>query len=263
LVLLFIQFPGRMATTTVVHCHSVQKVSGHLCPWFSSVWAWLIIGPHTRALVYHSKFLKKAKDSQEDWHHAPIWGHSCTHKLFPFYPADIATLQTLQINTVSQIFETHLSGGIDKTISPDLMTSLQVYPSLRHKLQLFDQAFQQMLFKNKYASPRLILATFMHLDTNMSRRNKLLCRSILDADQTRTRDNVHIRPTIPTFTNAYQLLRLLSLTSKTLKTAFQVLNRTMWTNNKAYKSKMRNNLYCERYGDITTPNSFESNTSSS
>ncbi len=81
-----------------------------------------------------ANFLKRTEDSQEDWHHVPVWGHSLTHKLFPFYPADIATLQTLQINTVSQIFETHLSGGIGKTISSDLLTSLQAYPSLRHKL---------------------------------------------------------------------------------------------------------------------------------
>jgi hypothetical protein len=81
-----------------------------------------------------AKFLKKAEDSYEDWHHGPMWGHSRTHKLFPFYPADIATLRTLQITTVSRIFETHLSEGIDKTISPDLLNSLQAYPSLRYKL---------------------------------------------------------------------------------------------------------------------------------
>jgi hypothetical protein len=156
-----------------------------------------------------ANFLKKIEDSHEDWHHAPIWGHTRTHKLFPFYPADIATLQTLQINTVSQIFETHLSGGIDKNLSLEILNSLQTYPSLQHKLRLFAQAFQRMPFRHKYASPRSILATLIQSDTNMSRRNKLLCRSILDADigiapayQTGARDNVHIRPTIHTFNNA-------------------------------------------------------------
>ncbi len=62
-----------------------------------------------------ANFLKKTEVSQEDWHHAPIWGHSQIHKLFPFYPADIATLKTLQINNVSQIFKTHLSGALTKT----------------------------------------------------------------------------------------------------------------------------------------------------
>ncbi len=101
-----------------------------------------------------ANFLKKLEDSHEDWHHAPIWGHSRNHKLFPFYPADIATLHTLQINTVSQIFETHLSGGIDKSISPDLLTSLQPNPALCHELRLFAQAFQQMPFRNRYANPQ-------------------------------------------------------------------------------------------------------------
>jgi hypothetical protein len=129
-----------------------------------------------------ANFLKRTKDTQEDWHHAFIWGHSQIHKLFLFYLADIATLQTFQINTVSQIFETHLSGGIEKDKSPDLLTSLQPCLSLRHKLRLFAQAFQRMPFRNKYASPRMILASVIHLDINMSRRNELLCRNILDVE---------------------------------------------------------------------------------
>jgi hypothetical protein len=206
-----------------------------------------------------ANFLMKLEESQEDWHHSPIWGHSRTHKLFPFYPADIATLQTLRINTVSQIFETHLSGGIDKNISPELLTALQPYPALRHKLTLFAKNFQRMPFRNKYANPRTILASIIQLDTNMSRRNKLLCRNILDAEirvapayHTRIRDNIQIRPTTQIFNNAFHLLRLPSLTSKTRETAFQILNRTTWTNNKAFKSRMRDNPNCERCGNPET-----------
>jgi hypothetical protein len=206
-----------------------------------------------------TKFLTKLEESQEDWHHAPIWGHSRTHKLFPFYPADIATLQTLRINTVSQIFETHLSGGIDKNVSPELLASLQPYPALRHKLTLFAQGFQRMPFRDKYANQRTTLASIMQLDTNMSRRNKLLCRCILDdeirvapAYHTRIRDNIQIRPTTQVFNNAFHLLRLPSLTSKTREIAFQILNRTVWTNNKAFKSRMRDNPNCERCGNPET-----------
>jgi hypothetical protein len=116
-----------------------------------------------------------------------------------------------------------------------------------------------MPYRNKYARPRTILATLIHMDINMSRRNKILCRNILDAEigvapayRTRTRDNIHIHPTMPTFNNAYQLPRLPSLTSKTRETAFQVLNRTIWTNNKAFKSKMRNDPDCKRCGGVET-----------
>ncbi len=82
-----------------------------------------------------------------------------------------------------------------------------------------------------------------------------MCRNILDTDigvapayQTRTQGNIHIRPTVPTFNNAYQILRLPLLPSKTRETAFQILNRTIWTNNKAFKSKMRQDPNCERCG---------------
>jgi hypothetical protein len=80
----------------------------------------------------------------------------------------------------------------------------------------------------------LTLTTLMNLDTNMSHRYRLLCGEILDdeigiapAYQTRTRDNIHIRPTQRTFHNAYQVLRPPSLTYKTRETPFQVLNRTV------------------------------------
>jgi hypothetical protein len=116
-----------------------------------------------------------------------------------------------------------------------------------------------MHFRDRYASPRSTLASMMQLDTNMSRRNKLLCRSILDEEikvapayHTRVRDNIQIRPTIQIFNNAFHLLRLPSLTSKTRETAFQILNRTVWTNNKAFKSRMRGNPNCERCGHPET-----------
>ncbi len=54
-------------------------------------------------------YLTKLEDSPEDWHLSPIQGHTKISKLFPLYPADIATLEVQRITTVSQIFETHLS----------------------------------------------------------------------------------------------------------------------------------------------------------
>jgi hypothetical protein len=87
----------------------------------------------------------------------------------------------------------------------------------------------------------------------------LLSRQILDdelgvapAYQTRIRDDIYIRPLIGTFKNAYQLLRLPTLTSKTRETAFQTLNRTIWTNNKAFKSNMRPDPNCDRCGEVET-----------
>ncbi len=43
-----------------------------------------------------------------------------------------------------------------------------------------------------------------------------------------------------------------TLTSKTRERAFQVLNRTIWTNNKAFKPKMRPGPNCDKCGEVET-----------
>jgi hypothetical protein len=65
-----------------------------------------------------AEYLSKLEDSPLDWHLSPIQGHTKISKLFLLYLADIATLEIQRIATVSQIFETHLSGRIDKSIFP-------------------------------------------------------------------------------------------------------------------------------------------------
>ncbi len=114
-------------------------------------------------------YLAKLENSLEDWHLSPIRGHTKVHKLFPFYLADLATLETQRIVTISQIFKTHLSGRIDKATSPELLASLAPYPSLQHKLQIFTPAFLQQPFHNKYGHSRTHLAALVNLDTNCSR----------------------------------------------------------------------------------------------
>jgi hypothetical protein len=94
-------------------------------------------------------YLSKFEDRSIDWHLSPVRRPTRVHKLFPFCPADLATLETHRIVTVSQIFETHLSWRIDKTTSPELLASLAPYPSLQHKLQIFTCTFLQQPFHNK------------------------------------------------------------------------------------------------------------------
>jgi hypothetical protein len=132
------------------------------------------------AFTSMANYLTKLEDSPEDWHLAPVRGHTRMHKLFPFYPADLATLETLRIYTVSQIFDTHLSGRIDKSTSPELLASLTPYPALQHKLRVFTCAFLQQPFHNKYSCPRTNLAALVNLDTNLSCRYKQKCRKLLD-----------------------------------------------------------------------------------
>ncbi len=59
-------------------------------------------------------------------------------------------------------------------------------------------------------------------------------------------------PTTETFNKAYNIIQLSSLPSKTKETSFQILNRTIWTNNKAHKSGARENPDCEYCGQAET-----------
>ena len=57
---------------------------------------------------------------------------------------------------------------------------------------------------------------------------------------------------LPEFINAYRLIKNPLLCSKTKENSFQTLNRTIWTNNKAFKSGMLDDLDCPYYGEIET-----------
>jgi hypothetical protein len=204
-------------------------------------------------------YLSKLEESAEDWHLAPIRGHSKFSKLLPLYPAEAATLEVRRKITVSQLFDIHLSGRIDKVISQELLDGLAPFPMLQHKLRLLVQSLIRLPFHNKFSCPRSNLALLLNTDCNLSRRSRIKNREILDtaigvapAYQTRIRDGLTVRTSQRDFTNAYNILRLPTITSKTRETAFQILNRTIWTNNKAFKSRLRPNPQCERCGQVET-----------
>jgi hypothetical protein len=68
---------------------------------------------------------------------------------------------------------------------------------------------------------------------------------------TRRKDGVFY-PSAETFNNTYNIIGMNSLPSKTKETAFQILNRTTWTNNKAFKSGKRDNPNCDYSGQTET-----------
>jgi hypothetical protein len=154
-------------------------------------------------------YLTKLEESPEDWHLAPIRGHTKFSKLLPLYPAEAATLEVQRMTTVSQLFDTHLSGRIDKVISPEVLSSLAPYPMLQHKLKALVQSLFKQPFHNKYSSN---LAILTNLDINLSRRYRIKNRELLDTAigvapsyQTRIRDGLAVRPSQWDFTNAYSI----------------------------------------------------------
>jgi hypothetical protein len=198
------------------------------------------------------------EDSNDSWHLTPVRGHSLASKLLPFTGADFATMEDLRINTVSQLFDTHLSGGIDRATANELRENLAAQPHLYTKLDFLSRQHNRKNFHGKFSSEWTIAVALFGSDTNMSRRYRLLNRQILDdsigtapAYSTRQRDGIDL-PERRTFTDAYKIVSHPSLTSKTKEIIFQVLNRTIWTNNKAHKSRRRPDPNCDRCGNQET-----------
>jgi hypothetical protein len=50
-----------------------------------------------------AEYLAKLGDSPEDWHLSPIRGHKKISKLFPLYPADLATLEVQRIDSLANL----------------------------------------------------------------------------------------------------------------------------------------------------------------
>ena len=103
------------------------------------------------------------------------------------------------------------------------------------------------------------LSYIMNKDTNISAHHRKTQRNKLDqqlkiapAYSTRQRDNVYV-PEKNTFIQAYLVVNIPGMSSKTKETAFEILNRTIWTNNKAFKSKITDTPHGKKWILIQTP----------
>ena len=94
--------------------------------------------------------------------------------------------------------------------------------------------------------------------SNLSKLNRTVDRAETDEQiviapsfQTRQRDGVYF-PEPNTFVQAYKMLDCPFIPSKTKEISFQILNRTLWTANKAFKSNMKENPNCNFCDQIET-----------
>jgi hypothetical protein len=124
-------------------------------------------------------YLAKLNDSPEDWHLATVRGHTKIHMFFPLYLTDLVILETKGIVTASQLFETHLSGRIDK------QSQLSYSPTLLH-IQCSNIKYDSLpeLCFSKLSTINIEahgpISRHYHLDINLSWRYHLKCREILD-----------------------------------------------------------------------------------
>ena len=215
----------------------------------------------SQALSSIATLLEYMEMTGPSWHCAAIYGHTLlgSHLLAITTP-EAKILHDLSIKTLSQLLQQTISGGLEMSLKETVLQSLVGKPWLVFKLKaLINKIKKQPLsLINKNCVEVTTCSLLIYNERHLSQQHKKNCTDQLSRDikmapayQTRIRDEVY-RPDSATFCDAYRVLQLPSLPSKTKEIAFQILNRTIWTNNKAFKSKMTNSPSCDRCDETET-----------
>jgi hypothetical protein len=200
--------------------------------------------------------LKWHETSRESWHCAAISGHTLLgDNAGMVTDGEIQLLEEAGIHTVSQLYKEEVTGQLSRDVDNDLIDELAATtPWVRPKLRALTNELNRLRLplhgkqKCEMSTGALLVRGEKHLSIiNKEIVAKLHTDRIgtAPAYQTRIRDDVY-RPDRDTFHAAYKILELPDIPSKTKEIAFEVLNRTIWTNNKAFKSDMAPSPNCDR-----------------
>ena len=201
-----------------------------------------------------AKFLKQYEAKPDSWHAAALHGHSLGKTFFITEP-ERRILKEMQLFSVSQIFETNDNMTTSEEEKVELFEHLdQRHPSLSNKLKWI----RRNLRDTRLTRTPAYLTSFttgqaqIQQDSKLSIKYRKQSRQDLDASigtapafATRQRDGVFY-PSPKTFTDAYKVIEIGSMPNKTKETSFQILNRTIWTNRKAFRSRLADSASCDR-----------------
>jgi len=206
--------------------------------------------------------LEGHETSKTSWHCAAIDGHSIlSNGTLKLSKEEARLLREQEIFTVSQLFTENDAGGLSRMVDGTLINQLALTsPWIRPKLRALTNELirKQLPITDKYqlqaTTGTLLINGEKHLSQIYKKSlSEELTKSIriAPAYQTRGRDGIY-RPDKDTFQAAYKILDLTDIPSKTKETTFEILNRTIWTNNKAFKSGVTDSPNCERCGETET-----------
>jgi len=210
----------------------------------------------SQAFQAMATLLRMHENQRSTWHVASINGHSKFNKLLPLTRAEENRLREAEIVTISQIYEIDDLGQLHNAPNPELEHQLRWEPALREKLTLLRQSLQRLRlpFRDKKHEPQASGGLLLRGERNISQHYRRETMAAIDkkigiapAYNTRRTDGVYY-PSPQTFEKAFETVDCPFLPSKTKEVVFQILNRTIWTNNKAFKSGKQDLPDCTRCG---------------
>lgn len=203
-----------------------------------------------------AEFLKNLERHKNTWQYAAIAGHSSQNPLFALTQAENRTLWDKNLTIVQQIIQPN---SHPLSLSDNAKTLLQTEePRILFKINQLITSIKKFTSTARIREDSINMSTLQLKCTGkakLSQINRLVNREKVDAQigtppalNTRRRDRVDWVDK-DKFMSAYLVIKNSLLSSKTKENSFQTLNRTLWTNNKAYKSGIRaspNCMYCDR-----------------
>jgi len=208
----------------------------------------------SQSFVFMAKFLRQYETKSDSWHAAALHGHSLGKTFFITEP-ERRVLKEMQLFSVSQLFETNDNMTTSEEEKVELFEHLdQHHPSLSNKLKWIRRNLRDTRLTRTHAYPTSFTTGQAQIqqDSKLSIKYRKQSRQDLDASigtapayATRQRDGVFY-PSPKTFTDAYKVIEIGSMPNKTKETSFQILNRTIWTNRKAFRSRLADSASCDR-----------------
>ena len=204
----------------------------------------------SQAFEAGSQMLKLLEIDPESWHHSPIVGHS-QESIFQITTPESWELDRNNIIVIGQLLLENENGTITNQMNEEILDNINI--NLRIKLRRLLRSIlnQRLPIHDKRQMPVSSMMFLMNRETNMSVLYKKFTQDKLTKEidtapayDTRLRDGVYV-PDKRTFQDAFRVTTMAHLPCKTKETAFQILNRTVWTNNKAFKSGRRDDPNCD------------------
>jgi hypothetical protein len=208
----------------------------------------------SQSFVFMAKFRRQYETKPDSWHAAALHGHSLGKTFFIPEP-ERRVLKEMQLFSVSQIFKTNDNMTTSEGEKIELFEHLDHYhPSLSNKLKWIRRNLRDTRLTRTPAYPASLTTAHAQIqqDSKLSIKYQKQARQDLytsigtaPAYATQQRDGVFY-PSPKTFTDAYKVIEIGSMPNKTRETSFQVPNRTVWINRKAYRTGIAENATCNR-----------------
>jgi len=209
-----------------------------------------------------SKLAEQGETERETWIYGPILGNSMTDALFPITNRDKEQLRQNRLKTVAQLFEQNERGKLEKRFNTQIEEMMREDQMLLYKLRRMQKGIERKVEWTEEAAMKghteiTGLKIFFEEGGKLSQKYSKEIRRRIDEEigeppsyRTRIRDRINV-PDRETYSKGYKIVRDKDIPSKTKEISFQILNRTLWTKNKAFKAGMGEEDTCRFCGEET------------